>query len=80
MDSTVVFQNPTEGNCTISYRIQGVATLIITDAGGRTVWETNLPSNMGQQQIPSQHFEAGLYFYHISTGVGSTQGKFMVQK
>jgi hypothetical protein len=76
----ILFPNPTEGNCTISYRIQGEATLVITDAGGRTVWETALQVNRGQQQIPSQTFEAGLYFYHISTNVGSIQGKFIVQK
>jgi hypothetical protein len=76
----ILFPNPTEGNCTLSYRIQGEAILVITDAGGRTVWETALPSNRGQQQIPSHNFESGLYFYHITTSNGSTQGKFIVQK
>ncbi|MBU3662636.1 MAG: T9SS type A sorting domain-containing protein, partial [Bacteroidetes bacterium] len=82
-----VYPNPTEGNTTLAYRIQDDAKLLITDAQGKLVWQTELKSASGQMPaasslltIPSQTFANGLYFYTLQSALGSARGKIVVQK
>ncbi|MBU3663789.1 MAG: T9SS type A sorting domain-containing protein, partial [Bacteroidetes bacterium] len=82
-----VYPNPTEGSTTLQYTISENATLVITDAQGKLVWQTELKSASGQMPaasrlllIPSQTFANGLYFYTLQTTLGSARGKIVVQR
>jgi hypothetical protein len=43
----IVFQrdNPTQGNTTLQYTLSENATLVITDAQGKLIWQTELNAN-----------------------------------
>jgi hypothetical protein len=81
-----VYPNPTEGSTTLQYIISENATLVITDAQGKLVWQTEIKAN-GQELkanssllIPSQTFASGIYFYTLQHALGSARGKFVVQR
>jgi hypothetical protein len=85
----IVFQrdNPTQGNTTLQYSLSENATLVITDAQGKLVWQTELKSASSQMPeassflvIPSQTFANGIYFYTLQHALGSARGKIVVQR
>jgi hypothetical protein len=85
----IVFQrdNPTQGNTTLQYSLSENATLVITDAQGKLVWQTELKSASSQMPeassflvIPSQTFANGIYFYTLQHAFGSARGKIVVQR
>ncbi|WP_414524297.1 T9SS type A sorting domain-containing protein, partial [Umezakia ovalisporum] len=78
-----LYPNPTEDYCTLLYRIQEDGQLLITDAQGKLVWQTELKANSQQLKANSlliQTFTNGIYFYTIQTPNGSVRGKFVVRK
>ncbi|MBU3661633.1 MAG: T9SS type A sorting domain-containing protein, partial [Bacteroidetes bacterium] len=81
-----VYPNPTEGNTTLAYRIQDDAKLLITDAQGKLVWQTELKSASGQMPaasrlllIPSQNFASGMYYYTLQTKAAIVRSRFVVR-
>jgi PKD repeat protein len=88
----ILYPNPTEGNTTLQYTLSEKATLIITDAQGKLVWQTELnasgqspssvlrPPSSNLLTIPSQTFANGIYFYTLQHALGSARGKIVVQR
>ena len=78
----MVYPNPTESNATFIYKSEEEhfeGKLVITDIGGRSIWESDLKQKSGNIKIPSQHWHDGLYFFHLQTSSGTKTGKFIVR-
>jgi hypothetical protein len=88
----ILYPNPTEGNTTLQYTLSENATLVITDAQGKLIWQTELnasgqspssvigPPSSNLLTIPSQTFASGIYFYTLQHTFGSARGKIVVQR
>jgi PKD repeat protein len=88
----ILYPNPTEGNTTLQYTLSENATLVITDAQGKLIWQTELnasgqspssvigPPSSNLLTIPSQTFASGIYFYTLQHALGSARGKIVVQR
>jgi phosphopantothenoylcysteine synthetase/decarboxylase len=78
----MVYPNPTESNATFIYKTEEEnfeGKLVITDIGGRSIWETHLKQKSGSIKIPSQYWQDGLYIFHLQTSSGTKTGKFVVR-
>ncbi|MFY8020099.1 MAG: T9SS type A sorting domain-containing protein [Bacteroidia bacterium] len=78
----LVYPNPTESNATFIYQSEEEnfdGKLLITDMGGRKIWETDLTQKSVSIKIPSQHWQDGLYFFQLQTSSGTKTGKFVVR-
>jgi PKD repeat protein len=78
----MVYPNPTESNALLVYKSEEEhfeGKLVITDIGGRSIWDTDLKQKSGNIKIPSQHWNDGLYFFHLQTSSGTKTRKLIVR-
>jgi hypothetical protein len=72
-----VYPNPSNEFTRFEFANNGIASLIITDATGRTVYESQVNGNMAL--INTQHFANGIYNVAIVSENGVQTSRFAVQ-
>jgi hypothetical protein len=79
MNAFGLYPNPATGVATVVFDTDSDAQLTITDMNGGVVYQESLSSGFATHNLTLTNFQSGVYFVNLSTELGSTSQKLIIQ-